>query len=79
MDIQLDQVIIKQILNPLKSKILQKLTALFKKNACSNWFTIYICTFILLHNYEITTSHDRDFAIRHNMTVSMLKYVLPFV
>jgi hypothetical protein len=71
MDNQLDQVVINQILLPLRSKILQRLTALFKKNVPSNWFTIYLCTFILLNNYELATSRDRNFAIRHNVAVSI--------
>ncbi|KUJ09976.1 uncharacterized protein LY89DRAFT_787659 [Mollisia scopiformis] len=76
MDCQLDQVIIHQILLSLRSTVLRRLTALFKKNVISNWFTIHLCTFILLNNYELATSHDRSFAIRHNLSAYYSNYPL---
>lgn len=69
MDNQLDQIIIQAILLPRKKSIQKRLHDLVKSNKPSNWFLIYLCTFLLLNNYEIATSHDRNFASRHSLKV----------
>ena len=69
MDSQLDQIVIKTIMLPLKQSIQKRLRSLIEANDAANWFVIYLCTFILLNNYEIATGHDRRFAIRHSLEV----------
>lgn len=69
MDTQLDQVIIRTLLIPLKKSIQRRLEAMMSKNNRSDWFCTFLCCFVLLHNYELATMHDRHFAIRHNYKV----------
>jgi hypothetical protein len=76
MDYQLDQIVINYILRPLRTKVLKKLTEMIKKNVRKNWFTIYLCIFILLQNYELATLHDRWYAIRNNLVVSVSKSLI---
>ncbi|KAL6412675.1 hypothetical protein AUP68_03880 [Ilyonectria robusta] len=76
MDNQLDQIIIKGILLPRKKTIQKRLHAIVKSNKPSNWFLVYLCTFLLLNNYEIATSHDRNFASRHSLKTRFSNYPL---
>ncbi|KFY68998.1 hypothetical protein V496_00621 [Pseudogymnoascus sp. VKM F-4515 (FW-2607)] len=44
--------------DPLRAKILVALQELICSNKPGCWFTIYLCTFILLHNCSMITKHD---------------------
>lgn len=70
MDSQMDQIVIRMILKPLAKSVLSRLEQQTKKSRHSTWFAMYLCFFILLHNYEVATSHDRNFAILHGIKVS---------
>lgn len=72
MDSQIDQIVIKTILLPLKQSVRKKLQKLVEANKAANWFVIFLSTFMLLNNYEIATKHDRNFAIRHSLVVSYI-------
>lgn len=69
MDTQIDQIVIKAILVPLRHSIQRRLRKLVEENDPINWFTIYLCTFIVLNNYELATVHDREFALRYSLPV----------
>ncbi|KAK7402616.1 hypothetical protein QQX98_011628 [Neonectria punicea] len=76
MDNQLDQVVIKRILTPLSSSVMKRLRTLIEANKPANWFVIYLCTFILLNNYELATVHDRSFALRYSLKSRFSNYPL---
>ncbi|KAK8008034.1 hypothetical protein PG991_010585 [Apiospora marii] len=76
MDTQIDQIVIKTILVPLRQSIQRRLRKLVEENDPKNWFTIYLCTFIILNNYELATVHDREFAQRYSLPDPFSNYPL---
>ena len=54
---------------PLRAKILAKLQRLTLDQKPDNWFCIYLCTFILLHNCSLLTIHDIGYARKHGIKV----------
>jgi hypothetical protein len=70
MDTQLDQVVIQDILGPLRQQVLKLLNERISKKSRKDWFEIYATIFILLNNVEIATAHDHDFANRYGHCVS---------
>jgi hypothetical protein len=54
---------------PLRSKILTRLQKLTLEQKPDNWFCIYLCTFILLHNCSLLTIHDIGYARKHGLKV----------
>ncbi|KAL9110183.1 MAG: hypothetical protein Q9227_005243 [Pyrenula ochraceoflavens] len=63
-DYQLASVIIQRVLGPLRRSVLQRLQDLFLENKSSNWYSIFLVSFILLHNYELQILFQRQFAAR---------------
>jgi len=64
------QLILNQKLQaPLRSKILTRLQKLTLEQKPDNWFCIYLCTFILLHNCSLLTIHDIGYARKHGLKV----------
>ncbi|KAK3385604.1 hypothetical protein B0H63DRAFT_185188 [Podospora didyma] len=61
---------------PLKQSIQRQLQKLIEANDAANWFTIYLCIFVLLNNYEIATVHDHGWAIRYSMKTPFANYPL---
>jgi hypothetical protein len=61
---------------PLRSRILDLLQKLTLAQKPSNWFCIYICTFILLHNCSLLTDHDMGYAQKHGLKVRNLLFTL---
>lgn len=55
---QIDSIIAIEIIPPLRKKVLNTLASLINTNKTQYWFTIYIATFLLLHNVS-TISADR--------------------
>jgi hypothetical protein len=55
---------------PLRRKILDELQSLVLANKPSNWFTIYLTIFILLHNCTLITVHDRKFLQDYGLKVA---------
>ncbi|ORX98193.1 hypothetical protein BCR34DRAFT_496330 [Clohesyomyces aquaticus] len=76
MDLQIDQLVIQMIVKPLGKSILTCLEQQTKRSKHSNWFATYLCFFILLHNYEVATSHDREFAELHRLKDRYSNYPL---
>jgi hypothetical protein len=75
MGAQLDFILIQQIEGPLRDRVLEALQKVVLSNKRTSWFTIYLCTFVLLHNCALITKHDHGYARKHGMQVSEL---LPF-
>lgn len=71
MDYQLDQVVIRGILNPLRASLSEALQTLIHEHNPENWFTIFLCSFVLLHNYELATRHDYHTARLRGLSASV--------
>lgn len=62
MDVHLDQMVVEEILIPLKDRLLKTLSVKIYENDRSNWFEIYLTVFVLLSNAERMLLHMRSFA-----------------
>lgn len=67
MGAQIQLILNHKLLTPLRSKILTKLQKLTLEQKPDNWFCIYLCTFILLHNASLLTAHDIGYARKHGL------------
>lgn len=63
---------------PLRTKILELLQKLTLAQRPSNWFCIYLSTFILLHNCSLLTEHDVGYARKHGLKVCGTAYNIAF-
>jgi hypothetical protein len=70
MDTQLDQVVIKDSLLPLRQKLLSELQSKLKKDQKDDWFEIFLVVFILSTNTEWLLRHSRKNAKRYGAKVS---------
>ncbi|KAJ3543970.1 hypothetical protein NM208_g3295 [Fusarium decemcellulare] len=62
MDVQLDQIVIQQMLNPLRMKLLAKSNATIRANKPKEWFGCYLTLFILLNHVEVASVHGHNMA-----------------
>ena len=69
MDTQLDQVVIKAILNPLKEQVIGKLEERITPAKPEAWFETYLTAFILLSHVERLAKHSAFHARLHTMPV----------
>ncbi|KAL5326373.1 hypothetical protein ACEPPN_004057 [Leptodophora sp. 'Broadleaf-Isolate-01'] len=67
MGAQIELVLMQGILNPLRTMILEQLQKLVLAHKPQNWFCIYLCTFILLHNASLITKQDIVYAQKHGL------------
>ncbi|PMD45949.1 hypothetical protein L207DRAFT_418786 [Hyaloscypha variabilis F] len=67
MGAQMQFILNHKLLAPLRSKILVRLQKLTLDQKPDNWFCIYLCTFILLHNCSLLTDHDVGYACKHGL------------
>ena len=70
MDTQLDQVVIAEVLEPLKKKLLERFEAKIALNLPEDWFEIYLSSFIILNHVERLAKHSAFHARLHAMPVS---------
>ncbi|KAJ5377811.1 uncharacterized protein N7496_005220 [Penicillium cataractarum] len=62
MDTQLDQIVIREILLPLRNRILYKLDGRLKEPKRDEWFENFLIIFILLSSIEACSVHGEKFA-----------------
>lgn len=60
MDTQLDQIIIKDILMPLRENLLSELRTRMERSHKEDWFETFLVTFILCTNTELLLRHSRN-------------------
>jgi hypothetical protein len=65
MNVQLDLMMSSIVIHPLHQAILAQLQNLIHANKTSSWFTIYLCSFILLHSCSIFTAFENGYAKKH--------------
>ncbi|PVH82364.1 hypothetical protein DL98DRAFT_414946 [Cadophora sp. DSE1049] len=65
MGAQIEVILIQGIMKPLRAMILEHLQKLILAHKPQNWFCIYLCIFILLHNASLITETDIAYAKKH--------------
>jgi hypothetical protein len=71
-DYQLASIVMHRYLAPLRGKVLEQLQRLVKANKASNWYSIFLSCFILLHSCEMTVVIIRKHAAKRRSPVSHL-------
>ena len=71
MDVQFDQIVIQEILTPLKTTILEKLQAQIQKHSAASWFETYLVIFTLLNHIAWSAKHGKSFATDFGIKVKM--------
>ncbi|KAK0627475.1 hypothetical protein B0T14DRAFT_136514 [Immersiella caudata] len=67
MDTQLDQIVIKEVLYPLKQKFLDQFEARISPMRTEDWFDIYLTSFVVLDHIERLACHSAHHANLHAM------------
>lgn len=78
MSAQIELVLIYGIMNPLRAMILEQLQKMILAHKPQNWFCIYLCTFILLHNATLITKADVAYSKKHGLKVRLVVSTLSF-
>jgi hypothetical protein len=73
MNQQLDQIVIRYVMTPLRDYVLQELNTRLESRATAKkyFFEIYLAIFVLLSNAETQLSFEHQFAKRYGMSVSI--------
>lgn len=75
-DTQLDQIVIQNILVPLRAKLLGRLQEMINNHRPDTWFEIYLTIFILLTSAESSACHSKTFSKRHRLSVcAIVSYI----
>ena len=69
MGAQMELMLTLTVLKPLRKSVLNQLQQVVSANKPKSWFTIYLCTFILLHSCALVTSQDYEYARKHGLKV----------
>ena len=69
LDYQLASIIIHRILGPLREEVLRDLQNVVNEHRPQDWYITFLCSFILLQNYEIQMRFQEQFASRRNALV----------
>ncbi|KAF2630582.1 Clavaminate synthase-like protein, partial [Macroventuria anomochaeta] len=77
-DYQYASIIMHRILGPLSKAVLKELQDLVDKRKPRDWYTIFLVTFILLHNYERGILFQRVFWAKRRMTVGNVPFGIKF-
>ncbi|KAK4199998.1 hypothetical protein QBC40DRAFT_280934 [Triangularia verruculosa] len=67
MDTLLDQIVIKNILKPLRERVIQKFEALISPPQPEVWFEVYLTAFVILNHIERLAKHSASHARLHSM------------
>ena len=72
MGAQIDLILINQIQKSWRKEALEKLQEMIQNNKQKTWMTVYLVTYMLLHNTALITRHDAGYARKHGIPVSIL-------
>jgi hypothetical protein len=67
---QLDMILTIGVLEPLRKKVLEDLQKLILSNKTSTWLTVYLITFMSLHDCAALTAENYAAARKHGLRVS---------
>ncbi|KAI1173498.1 hypothetical protein F4777DRAFT_557525 [Nemania sp. FL0916] len=65
-DSQFSIIVARDILQPLRNKVLKRLYDLTHSNTSKNWFVLFLANFILLHNYRLLMK-QQQMAFKENV------------
>lgn len=68
-DYQFASIIMQRVLAPLRRKVLKALEDLILANKAEHWFYIFLATFMLLYNYELSMRHEARYASKRKLAV----------
>lgn len=74
---QIELILIEGIQKPLRKEVLHQLQRLISLNKPNTWFTLYLCTFILLHNCSMVTKYDTGYAKKYIPNVRIISCHTP--
>jgi hypothetical protein len=69
MDTQLDQIVIRQVLHPLRKRLLDLFESKISPPKPEDWFDIYLTAFVVLSHIERLARHSTQHATLHSMPV----------
>jgi hypothetical protein len=72
MDTQLDQIVIRDVLTPLRQRLLSELQAKMETGQKEDWFEVFLVVFILSTNTEWLLRHSRNNAKRYGAKVRFI-------
>lgn len=75
MDTQLDQVVIQNILTPLRKRVVDKFEKLITPVKREAWWEVYLSAFVILNHIERLARHSANHARTHTLPVSPLSLV----
>ncbi|KAK0739985.1 hypothetical protein B0T18DRAFT_331684 [Schizothecium vesticola] len=64
LDYQIASIVIHRVLGPLRKDVLRELQGTFNTHSPKDWYVTFLTSFILLQNYELQMSFQRQFALR---------------
>ena len=73
MDTQLDQIVITQVLEPLKEHFVDQFEAKISPVKPEDWFEIYLAAFVMLNHVERLARHSSFHAMLHSLPVSAFR------
>ncbi|KAF5675405.1 hypothetical protein FCIRC_7389 [Fusarium circinatum] len=62
MDVQLDQIMIKHMLDPLRTSLLERLNLTIQSHKPETWFDCFLTIYLLLNHLEEASAHGNRFA-----------------
>lgn len=72
MGAQIELILIHQLQSKWRREMLDGLQVMTQANNHSTWLTIYLVTFIMLHNVSLLCQHDAGYARKHGMKVGSI-------
>lgn len=70
MDTQLDEIAIKDILLPLKNRLLRRFKKKVLEKKKENWYELFLATFIMLHDLEVVLEEVKVWSDGFGLSVS---------
>lgn len=70
MDVQLDQIVIRDVLQPLRTKLVTKFQETIENYRPDTWFDCYFTIFMVLNHMEMAAAHGNRFSKSHGLGVS---------
>lgn len=69
MDVQLDQIVIQDELNPLRARLLARLDAAIRAQKPEDWMDCCLTIYLLLNHIEKAAAHGNRFSKQHGLNV----------
>lgn len=74
-DYQFASILMEKVLAPVSERVLKRLDTLIKKRQPSDWYSIFLSIFILMHSFELIMAHEVQFTKRRNYPVCIFHFL----